>query len=161
MNTARFWILCGVVLGLTCSAHARLGETVAQVEARYGKPDLPKKNASASNREPTENPLRHYLHDGIIIEVRFLNGISVEETYRQTVRDDRNDVHLSKKDIETILNANSNGRLWTDEKNGHWTCENGYTAVKTDTGLLHVKDPAKIQAAKEAKEKSAKPPAGF
>ena len=72
---------------------------------------------------------------------------------------------LSAKDIETLLNANSNGKPWTHLQspsgNNDWTCENGYTATFGGDHVFIVKDPAKIKAAQEAKEKNAKPPAGF
>jgi len=160
MKTARFWILLGVVFGLTYSAHARLGETVSQIEARYGPPDT-LRGVPPSRVPPIENSARQYHHDGIGINVHFYNGISLEETYLR----EKQPQQLSEKDIETLLNANGNGKPWvhlqSPSHNDDWTCESGYTATLNGQHFLIVKDPAKIQAAQEAKEKKAKPPAGF
>jgi len=58
---------------LSLSAQARLGETPAQIEARYGKPD--DKPLIIRTNEYNLN----YNHAGYFIMVRFWNGKSVEE----------------------------------------------------------------------------------
>ena len=160
-SIAKSWVMVGMIFGLACSAHARLGETVAQIEARYGPPDPPR-GVPPSRVPPIENSSRDYHHDGIKIGVRFYNGISGKESYYRATGESH---QLSEKDIETLLNANSNGKPWTHLRspsgNNDWTCENGYTAAFSGQDVLVIKDPAKIQAAQEAKEKNAKPPAGF
>jgi len=65
------------------SAQARLGETPAQIEARYGKP------WSTLSTISTNEYLRDYAHGGYTIVVIFWNGKDAQEIiFAKTVLDD-------------------------------------------------------------------------
>jgi hypothetical protein len=84
-------------------AFARIGETEAQTEARYGK--------STSGSRPT----KAYFHKDFFIIVTFDNGASAIETYEK-----RNGSPMSTVEIRTLLDANGGGTKW------HQPIRNGF-----------------------------------
>jgi len=82
---------------------ARLGETVAEVEAKYGKPISVEKGYT--NRESK----RLYKHDGYRITVKFLDGKSGNEEY---TKEDLTNVDFSDDEIKALLIANCMGLEW-------------------------------------------------
>lgn len=84
---------------LTSSAFARLGDTEAQIEQRYGK---------SFHTVAGELPMKMYRHADFIIGVVYINGRSEAELYRKS--DDNTD--LSGDEITVLMQANSDGKEW-------------------------------------------------
>jgi hypothetical protein len=82
-------VLCGA------TAFARIGETEAQIEKRYGEP------TSGSRLTKT------YSYKNLVIIVTFDNGVSGIETYEK-----RNGTPMSAVEIGKLLEANSGGTNW-------------------------------------------------
>jgi hypothetical protein len=77
------------VLFVATSAFARIGETEAQIEKRYGK--------STSGSGPTKG----YFYKGFFIIVTFDNGVSGIETYEK-----RSGAQMTAAEIRQLLRAN-------------------------------------------------------
>jgi hypothetical protein len=82
-----------VLFGAT--AFARIGETEAQIEKRYGEP------TSGSRLTKT------YSYKNLVIIVTFDNGVSGIETYEK-----RNDTPMRAVEIRRLLEANGGGIKW-------------------------------------------------
>ena len=83
--------LCGA------TAFARIGETEAQIEKRYGKPT------------PSSYSTRSYFYKALFIIVTFDNGVSGIETYEK-----RDDPSMSAGEIRQLLDANGDGTKWQE-----------------------------------------------
>lgn len=86
---------------------ARLGETEAELEARYGKP-----YETIGDAAPAEKLLL-FQKDGTSVSVRIFNGRSACEIYR--FRDAKGNKIAIKDDqakLKQILDANGNGAEW-------------------------------------------------
>ena len=104
-SITKSWVLVGMILGLACSAHARLGETVAQIEARYGKPSETSSNGVRSSAS--------YSKDGIAVKVDFVNRASWQETYCKPSADQQGAFEpFLRKEIDAFLEANAAGQAW-------------------------------------------------
>jgi hypothetical protein len=79
----------------SATASARIGETEAQIEARYGRP-------TGSYRT-----VKSYSYNGFEIFVAFSNGKSGVETFQK-----RNHLPMSAVEIGTLLDANGGGTKW-------------------------------------------------
>ena len=91
------------LLGLVSSrADARLWETIAQTEARYGKP-LAKFPGEQRGEEE-----RKYRYKDFYILVTFLNGRSDDEKYFRTDAK----AAFSDRDIQFFLKMTSDGKAW-------------------------------------------------
>jgi hypothetical protein len=77
------------------TAFARIGETEAQIEKRYGRP--------TSSSPWTKG----YFHNGLFIIVTFDNGVSGIETYEK-----RNAAPMNAGEIRRLLEANGGGTKW-------------------------------------------------
>ena len=92
-------IPCYIAVLVLCSvtAFARIGETEAQIEKRYGKPKF---NSSST---------RSYFYKALSIIVAFDNGVSGIETYEK-----RDGALMSAGEIRQLLNANGDGTKWQE-----------------------------------------------
>jgi hypothetical protein len=89
---------CITALALcSASAFARIGETEAQIEKRYGRPTS------------SFGPTKKYSHKGFFIIATFDNGVSGIETYEK-----RNGAPMSAAEIRSLLEANGGGVKWHD-----------------------------------------------
>jgi len=87
---------CITVLVLfSATAFARIGETEAQIENRYGR--------STSSFRST----RGYFYKDFFVIVTFDNAVSGIETYEK-----RNGTPISAMEIKRLLEANSGGTKW-------------------------------------------------
>ena len=84
-------VLCGA------TAFARIGETEAQIEKRYGKPT------------PSSSPTKGYFYRDLFIIVTFDNGVSGIETYEK-----RDGALMSAGEIRQLLDANGDGTKWQE-----------------------------------------------
>jgi hypothetical protein len=84
-------VLCGA------STFARIGETEAQIEKRYGKPTF---NSSST---------RSYFYKTLSIIVAFDNGVSGIETYEK-----HDGASMSAREIRQLLDANGDGTKWQE-----------------------------------------------
>jgi hypothetical protein len=84
-------VLCGA------TAFARIGETEAQIEKRYGKPT------------PSSSPTKGYFYKDLFIIVAFDNGISGIETYEKL-----DGASISTGEIRHLLDANGDGTKWQE-----------------------------------------------
>jgi hypothetical protein len=86
-------IIALVFFGAT--AFARIGETEAQIEKRYGEP------TSGSRLTKT------YSYKNLVVIVTFNHGVSGIETYEK-----RNGTPMSAVEIRRLLEANGGGTKW-------------------------------------------------
>jgi hypothetical protein len=113
------------------TAFARIGETEAQIQKRYGKP--------TSSSPWTKG----YFYNGFFIIVTFDNGVSGIETYEK-----RNGAPMSPVEIRQLLDANGDGTKWQEPtRNGFASRYEGksrfaeYNAV---TNTLTIADDAAV-----------------
>ena len=118
-------LLCGV------TAFARIGETEAQIEKRYGKP--------TSSSPSTKG----YFYNDFFIIVTFDNGVSGIETYEK-----RNRAPLSDVEIESLLEANGGGTKWQEPiRNGfevYYKAKTRSAEYNTVTNTLTIADYAAL-----------------
>ena len=101
-------ILVAMLIGVMTSglAYARLGETVNEIEAQYGKP------LKASNPVAPATSSYLYDHGGFAIIVGFCNGKSCYEFFQKHTNDrDLTLLAIPDREIQGILDAN--GKSWT------------------------------------------------
>ena len=100
-------LLCAVVLlaAVITTASARIGETEAQISARYG--------ASVGDI-PTETfgKVRGFMQSGYLVGVAFVNGVSDMEMFSKTDQSE-----MTAGEIENFLKANGAGE-WKAEETG-------------------------------------------
>ncbi len=118
MNKYRFGLVLALLVAfLPGRASARLWETEAQIEGRYGRP-LP----SGFDRT------YFYAFENLAILVQFSNGVSDEESYG--LLDSKN--ALTEPEIRSILQANSNGSQWRQEKENSWSLDGSHGRAYAD-----------------------------
>jgi hypothetical protein len=149
----RFAPLVTVVflLGVTATAQARLGESAAQLVARYGQP-LKEDDQKASGDQIALSQVV-FQKGGIRIYVTITNGISAAENYRKI-----NGEPFTIPEITLLLNANTQGYGWEapQDINGEkvWTRDDRATAFLAADGTFTLKSPeltaAEVTAKKEA-----------
>jgi hypothetical protein len=116
----RFLLICLCISALPLGSQARLGETEAQVEARFGahKPQL------ALRLSPSA---RAYMHGSFCIAVEYLNGVSAFEFYLKF--EGGQAVELSENEVAQLMRASGNGAAWRQmEKvslDKYWQTEDG------------------------------------
>lgn len=100
--------LLGIIVSvflLVATAQARIGETEAEIRARYGDPIgiLPSNvRGSLTN---------HYLSGGFSIAVTYVDGRSARE---MLVKGDKS--KITDKEIRLLLDANSGGNSWNAQQ---------------------------------------------
>lgn len=91
-------------------AHGRVGETAAEITARYGE-------GKSANARVNGATTTKYVKDNFDVEVTILDGKSVWEIYH------RRDKVISDDDIKEVLKANATPgtNSWRiDKKDGRW-----------------------------------------
>jgi|GEM_PF-6469714 len=151
MRTALFASLAALLLPLA-GAHARLGETTAELEARYGPGKVDDKPSVMVTLLPGAQGIRFEPPSGKVNVVIF-QGKSVCE---RVVLENKN---TRKADTETLLKAYAGDSHWTyREKEKRWHRNDGkevayfYNAdwfVVTDTEYAKACEKEKEKAAKE------------
>jgi hypothetical protein len=141
-------ILCALCAS---SASARIGETEAQIEKRYGKflpPAMPKHGI----------PMKMYRAAGMIIGVAYLDGKSEAEFYQKQETGD-----FSDHEIQLLLDTNSAGKKWDkvqspDFNHENWTREGAIAsrdkfATKPALMIMTLRFTEISKANREAEEK--------
>jgi hypothetical protein len=107
------------------TAFARIGETEAQIEKRYGQP--------TSSFRSTKG----YFYKDFFIIVTFDNGVSGIETYQR-----RNATPMTAEEIRRLLEANGGGTKWHEPiRNGfefHYKEKNRLAEYNAVTNTLTV-----------------------
>ena len=107
--------LCAAtVFALTIPAHARIGETEKEVEARYGAPA--KKPKKESGREKS----RTYRFKVLEITVIFLDRKSQHEDYTKL-----DGGKFGPEEIKAFLRVNSGGAEWKKKSEAEWELPGG------------------------------------
>jgi hypothetical protein len=127
-NNVLFALL--LVLAQDRCACARLGESPAQIEQRYGRPTdmiAPNKPADVA---------RVFLLKGYSIRVHFWRGTAGSEIYQKTDK-----MPLTDADIQMFLQANSNGEHWdkvpgAPGKMQMWLTKDGMKMAATDPNQM-------------------------
>ncbi len=99
---------CGVLLALFLfhgTAAARIGETEAEVNARYGAPIFTLSSQEAANLT------KCYLADGFSIAVTYVSGRSAREMVAKADKSE-----ITEKEINRLLEANSGGSSWNAQQ---------------------------------------------
>ena len=114
------------------SAFARIGETEAQIEKRYGRP------TSGSRWTKT------YSNKNFFVIVTFDNGVSGIETFQK-----RNDSPMARAEIEKLLEANDDGSKWDRSARNDfeisYTAKTRFAEYNTITNTLTIADDAALQ----------------
>jgi hypothetical protein len=112
---------------LAAPAFARIGETEAQIEKRYGK--------AASGSRTT----KAYFHKDLFVIVTFDNGVSGIETYQKRDRGT-----LTAGEISSLLEMNGGGMNWRQEKRNefdfHYQVQGRLAEYNAVTNTLTVAD---------------------
>ncbi len=87
---------------LATSASARIGETVEQIEQRYGRA------VSSPNRKLAPVEIRVYRFSGMIIAVSFIDGCSEGEAFSKA-----DESEFTTNEINLLLEANAGGMKWS------------------------------------------------
>ncbi len=111
-------VAAGSLLLTASSAPARIGETEAQIEKRYGK-------AVFTFSHGSELPRKGYIASGFRITVTYIDGVSQAEDYHKP-----DEAKLSQTEIDTLLAANASGSTWTEQQTPvvllrRWTLNSG------------------------------------
>jgi hypothetical protein len=93
-----------LIITLTGPTWARLGETEAQLTARYGA-----KTGSGRASMPAAPDMLNFKKSGFEITVYLLNGVSAEEVITKSSAD-----AIIDDEIETLLKVNGNGHDWVE-----------------------------------------------
>ena len=123
MKTAG-WVATAAIVGLLVPtvAAARLGETIEECDARYGKPT--QVEAGAVFAKSIE---RTYSKDGFTIKVLFVDGRAEMISYLHPSV-------LTGEQVTKLLNNNARGQVWHETPNGSanvygsWETPKGATA---------------------------------
>ena len=85
---------------LSATAHAGVGETVKQVEARYGKPEIEVRHGEPERvvHEHSSSGKFGYRYRGLMVLVRYVAGVSKSEFFDRP--DNR---RLSDADVQQLL----------------------------------------------------------
>jgi hypothetical protein len=95
-----------ILVAAAAAASARVGETKAEIEARYGVSQV-----EGPKVAPAQQCLV-YRKNGFVIGVQFLDGVSAcEHVVRPDPTDDRGAV-LSAEEVAAFLDANKGGSTW-------------------------------------------------
>lgn len=127
-------------------SQARIGETKAECEERYGK------HQTKDPKQPGYDERRVYVKKNIAILIGFQGDEAVLLIY--TKFKDRQTLPLSDAEIDTLLEANSNGKKWfpNRQKNQEWERVGRYRAY-VDGHALTVISPKYAEAVvKESKK---------
>lgn len=114
------------------TAFARIGETEAQIEKRYGQATV----GSGSSKA--------YAYKDFLVIVTFDNGVSGIETFQK-----RNDNPMSRVEIEKLLEANSDGSKWERSARNYlaifYTAKTRFGEYNAITNTLTIADAAAVQ----------------
>jgi len=91
-------VLVGLLLLLPSTTFARIGETLTQCEARYGKAD----------RTDKDTGVVYFLKGGFYIMVDFHQGKAEAVGYKK----EQGGKEMSDNEIETLLKANGEDKKW-------------------------------------------------
>lgn len=151
----RLILICS--LFLTSSAFARLGETEAEMNARFGKPTSRSKHSIITQGAIREvGPALHYRQDDWIIQANLVDGRCVAISYSK-----RGD--WTEDQIQLVLGSNSQGAAWTETTNPSikklqrsWKRADGGTAEWKIGQAMSLVSPAyaRAKAVVEAKAKA-------
>ena len=119
-------LLCpAIVFAFVITASARIGETEAQILARYGPSigDIPTQ---------TFGKVRGFMQVGHVVGVAFVNGVSEMEMFSKN-----NQSEITPAEIEKLLKSNGVGE-WKAEETGkpnwkRWRREDGALVALYDT----------------------------
>ncbi len=103
-----FLILCA-------TSQARIGETIAECEKRYGK------HQTSETAKPGYDEARIYVKNGIAIMIGFQGQEAVLVIYSKFK--DRKVLAMSDQEIETLLAANAGGKKWFPDREKKKTWE--------------------------------------
>ena len=134
------------------------GPAITDPRAKKGTPRTP----DVANPDAFKSA--EFEYDGFSIGVTFHQGKSAREEYRRIGA--KLSEKLDDKDVEALLQANSNGKKWTQiEIHPHgrgWVREDGAQAGFTENHAFFIWDGGKLRAAERAeKENKATAPTGF
>lgn len=101
-NALKSALLLTLILTLAATASARIGETVEQLDARYGKPI----RTTAGPTGAARFEKRTYKNEGLEIAVFVYLGRSHQEIFKKP------DGELSQEQVQKILTDNSFGSQW-------------------------------------------------
>ena len=126
------------------TASARIGETAAEIENRYGKP------GPSVGTDELGHQTSQYLFSGYKIIVTFVGGKSEREKYSK-----EDESRLWTDDINSLLTMNvTNGATWKNTVSGKWKSSDDKLLAYFVDGILDVTTNDYRKALKAADEKS-------
>ncbi len=125
-----------LILSVTATAQARLGETADQLVARYGEP-LSEIDQKAEGTKVASAQVM-FQKGGIQIDVTLTNGLSVEERFKKLNGDT-----FTIGEVRILLADNSQGHDWEAPLIAHgeklWERDDNSTAQLTQDGTFIIK----------------------
>ena len=143
-----------LVVTVSTTAQARLGETPDQLVARYGTPLSEKDQKAEGDKISLADVI--FQKGGFQIEVTVTDGISVCETFKKL-----NGEPVTLAEVRILLTANGQGFEW-DEPHGNgvaraWTRDDGASATLGQDGSVTIKSKELMSKEAIAKKLEAKP----
>jgi len=153
MRTA---ILTLLLIGITATAQARLGENADELIARYGQPlDQNDQTGYVAFQKGDQAGYLAFQKGGFNINVTISGGISAQEKFYKM-----NGTPLTLAEVRTLLNANAQGYGWeaprTIQGQRRWMRDDG-AAAELDGKYLIIKSKEIIARAMDANKLEAKP----
>ena len=137
-----------LLLAVTVSAQARLGEEMSQLASRYGEP-LPKPDAKAA-ASASGPDVETFQRNGFQIEVTLIQGVSARESFKKLNGDP-----ISDQEVNTLLADNAQGFAWQAPHNAdgqtNWVRDDGSVATLVGGHVLRMTAASLLNA--EAREK--------
>ncbi len=149
------FLTLGLLIGVTATAQARLGENADQLVARYGQPLKETDQKGEGTKVASADVI--FQKGGFQINVTLVDGVSVSESFWKINGDP-----LSIGEVRTLLSANTQGRVWQApvvvRGDKVWLRDDDATAALLRSGTeLLIKSKALISAQAEAKQLEQKP----
>ncbi|MEM1058859.1 MAG: hypothetical protein AAGK14_06395 [Verrucomicrobiota bacterium] len=125
MKTYVLATFCALALtfAVPTTSQARLGETKAECEKRYGEAV----ETGGVFMGADTNSIYH--KNGFLIVVGYIDGICTFVAF--TKPGEYTNQEMSEHEIKTLMEANSNGQRWTQTARGNWSLPDGSVAVFT------------------------------
>jgi len=131
-----------LTVALLVPAKARIGETVAESDARYGKPT------------EIKSPSRYYSKNGYKIVVKFRGGKAAQITFgKEKMDSDGVREGMTKEEIQSILKSNGDGAEWEKANVGGPLCLSWVTKGMARVGIYQPLDRFLLIITKEENDK--------
>jgi hypothetical protein len=147
MRNCIFFLFIFLFISICNNTQARINETTQQCQDRYGKPLSVKDNIAG------------YKKSGLLIMIQFYDGKAEMIMFRKAEKNILGTPEeLSENEIQALLNANSNKKVWKERNsislNKEWETEDGQVLAQYDImeNVLYISTKDTLDRAEEEKK---------